>query len=194
MDSNVRKSDEEVSRKRSYTISTERRDGHGTIIPLNVWDIEDFNKIGAFYYQHLTSGHWSEPNPDNALGPSTAYLTKSELIGVGEFEPADFNPLADKIMKKSDFGTLKSASVGFVGSGHWGIESRDEDPEIYYFDKAILKEWSIVHIPSNPDAIKKCFESMDKFMLREVEKHKSKGFKKDYNLTIARKKVDYLIY
>ena len=179
-------------RKREFVISNERKDMHGTVIKLDGWDIEDYNRSGAFYYQHLTGME----SPDNVLGPGSARIDGNELIGSAIFEPADINPLADKILRKVDFGTLTSTSVGFMPvAGHWGVERMNEDPETYYFDKAILKEFSIVNIPSNPDAIKKSLESFDHYMMAQTQNHKSEGFKKDYKHKInqVRRQREYLL-
>jgi HK97 family phage prohead protease len=161
------------------------------------WQLEDFNKAGAFYYQHQTTGGFlTDSNPDNALGPATARAEGSMLIGVGKFETEDINPLADKIRKKVDYGTMRATSVGFMPiAGRWGDEKRDEDPTTYYFTSQRLAEWSIVHVPSNPDAIKKSMESMDNFMNQVKDIHKSEGFRKDYSrkLNEIRRKREYLL-
>jgi HK97 family phage prohead protease len=193
-DFEVRKNDDE--RVREFIISTERKDSHGTVIKMDGWNIKDYNLAGAFYYQHQTDAGWfTDANPDNALGPATAKKDGDKLIGVGKFEPEDINPLAHKILGKVDFGTMKATSVGFLAEkGHWGLEREGEDPTTYYFDKQRLVEWSIVHIPSNPDAVKKSMESMDKFLLSVKEKHDSKGFQKDLERKIRNTKrhIEYL--
>jgi HK97 family phage prohead protease len=182
---------------REFIISTERKDSHGTVIRMDGWQLEDFNRAGAFYYQHQTTGGFlTDSNPDNALGPATARAEGSMLIGVGKFETEDINPLADKIRKKVDYGTMRATSVGFMPiAGRWGDEKRDEDPTTYYFTSQRLAEWSIVHVPSNPDAIKKSMESMDNFMNQVKDIHKSEGFRKDYSrkLNEIRRKREYLL-
>lgn len=194
--------DTPVDNKRKFIISTERKDSHGTILSSDGWDFADFNKAGAFYYQHLTGGSWmNDPNPDNALGPAIAKKEDKKLIGIGTFEPKEMNELAEKIKNKVDFGTMKSTSVGFLpipdpnGSyGKWGDEKMGEDPTAFYYFGQCLKEFSVVHIPSNPDAIKKSFEANDKFMLKMIDGHKSQGFIKDFRSMILRKKeLDFLI-
>lgn len=184
------------SREREFIISTERKDSHGTIIRMDGWQIDDYNRAGAFYYQHQTTGGFlSDANPDNALGPATAYKEGSRLMGVGMFEPEKINPLAEKILGKVDYGTMRATSVGFMAeSGHWGREKDNEDPKTYYFDKQRLVEWSIVHVPSNPDAIKKSMESMDKYLLEQVEQHESKGFQSDFKRQTRqyRRHLEYL--
>jgi hypothetical protein len=181
--------------KREFIISSERKDSHGTIIRMDGWNLDEYNRSGAFYYQHLTGGY-DDPNPDNALGPGRAYHEDDKLIGEATFEPADINPLAAKIMAKVDYGTLSSTSVGFMPvRGHWGNERNNEDPQTYYFDEQVLKEFSIVHIPSNPDAIKKSMEAFDWFMGKRSEEHSSEGFQKDYrhNLNKIRREREYLL-
>jgi HK97 family phage prohead protease len=182
---------------REFIISTERKDSHGTVIRMDGWQLEDFNRAGAFYYQHQTTGGFlTDSNPDNALGPATARAEGSMLIGVGKFETEDINSLADKIRKKVDYGTMRATSVGFMPiAGRWGNEKRDEDPTTYYFTSQRLAEWSIVHVPSNPDAIKKSMESMDNFMNQVKDIHKSEGFRKDYSrkLNEIRRKREYLL-
>lgn len=91
---------------------------------------------------------------------------------------------------------MRATSVGFMPiAGRWGDEKRDEDPTTYYFTSQRLAEWSIVHVPSNPDAIKKSMESMDNFMNQVKEIHKSEGFRKDYTrkLNEIRRKREYLL-
>lgn len=182
---------------REFIISTERKDSHSTVIRLDGWQLEDFNKSGAFYYQHQTTGGaLTDSNPDNALGPATARLEGNTLIGRGIFETEDINPLAEKIRKKVDYGTMRATSVGFMPiAGRWGDEKRGEDSTAYYFTSQRLVEWSIVHVPSNPDAIKKSLESMDRFMEQVKEVHPSKAFQRDYSYELRRikQKREYLL-
>jgi hypothetical protein len=181
---------------RQFVISTERKDSHGTIIKLDGWGLDDFNRAGAFYYQHLTGGGaFSDPDPDNALGPASAVRQGNELIGIGKFEPAEINAKAAKIMSKVDYGTFRSTSVGFQPLQYtWGNERDGEDPKTLYFRKQVLKEFSIVHIPSNPDAIKKSMEPMDNFILKASEMHESEGFKKDIRFEMSRREKANRLY
>ena len=193
--SDVRKEEQE-SYVRQFVISNERKDSHGSIIKLGGWELDDFNRAGAFYYQHLTGGGvLTDPDPDNALGPASALREGTELIGIGKFEPADINPKAAKIMAKVDYGTFRSTSVGFQPTEYsWGVERDGEDPKTLYFRKQVLKEFSIVHIPSNPDAIKKSMEPMDNFLLKAAELHDSDGFKKDIRFEISKREKAKRLY
>ena len=137
-----------------FVISDESRDRHGTIIPIRAWSLDNYKKNGIVAYQHETSG-----DIDNIIGKGSAEVIEGQLIGRVEFEPADINPLADKVYKKLLFGSLKATSVGFRSNkGHWGDKKRGEDENTYYFDDVELLEFSIVNIPSNPNAVKRQFE------------------------------------
>jgi len=185
-------------RKREFFISSERDDMHRSVLRMGGWRLGDFNKAGAFYYMHQTSADaFTPPNPDNALGIGTAKIEGNRLVGIGEFEPEELNPLAQKILGKVDFGTYKRTSVGFIPhAAHWGDEKNNENPELRYFTDQTLIEFSIVNIGSNLDAVKKSIEDqMDVYLLSVLDEHKSEGFKKDYrfNLNKLRRQREYLL-
>lgn len=144
-------------RKHSFVISDSTIDRHGTIIPIEAWDLSNYMKNGIVAYQHETGG-WNN-NPDTIIGKGRVWIEDDVLIGEVEYEPEELNPLAEKIRQKVEFGTLRAASVGFVPlDGHWGNERKGEDPDIFYFDHVELVEFSIVNIPSNPNALKRSYE------------------------------------
>jgi hypothetical protein len=85
-----------------------------------------------------------------------------KLAGATEFEPKEINPLAEQIFRKILFGSLSRTSVGFIEKGQGkfgdGEEAEGRSNETYYFEGQELLEYSIVNIPSNPDAGKRGFE------------------------------------
>lgn len=145
-----------------FVISDETLDRHGTVIPISAWDVSNYNKNGIVAYQHNTK------DIDNIVAKGSVRIEEGKLIGVAEFEPAEINPLADKVYKKLLFGSLKATSVGFRGQGHWGDKKRGEAEDVYYFDRAELMEFSIVNIPSNPNALKRSFEEFLEQEKRQV--------------------------
>lgn len=163
--------DSKESRKVQFVISDTSKDRHGTVLNMKSWDLEHFNKNGIVGYQHdvYGGGMCKGPDPDSVIGKGRAWLEGEVLMGEVEFEPEDINPLAEKIFKKVLHGTLKATSVGFraIGGGRMvndktGEEQRLEEapyrvPKGYtfYFDGQELLEYSIVNIPSNPNALKK---------------------------------------
>lgn len=160
----LRKLSNDVKKTRyvEFVISDNTRDRHGSIISPEGWDLKNFNKNGIVGYQHDVYGEsfLQPPNPDSVIGKATAFLDGGQLIGGVTFEPKEINELAEKIFQKVLFGTLSATSVGFKKiSGHWGDEEQNEHREgtnaTYYYDEVELLEFSIVNIPSNPNAIKR---------------------------------------
>ena len=101
-------------------------------------------------------------NPDMVIGTSEVFVDGEQLVGRVRFEDAETNPVADKIWKKVQAGTLRMASIGANPvRGHWGDEKLGEDKDVIYFDESILLEWSIVPLGSNPDALKREVEIIE---------------------------------
>lgn len=140
-----------------FVISDATLDRYRTVIPIDAWDLENYQKNPIVAYAHDTSG-WS--GPDSIIGKSDVWIEDDKLVGRVTYEPRELNELADKIRRKVDFGTLSATSVGFYPKrGHYGEERNGEDPDIYYFDEVELLEFSIVNIPANPNAIKRSLEA-----------------------------------
>lgn len=153
--------DVELTRTIQFIISTATRDRHGTVLKPENWELENFNRNGLVGYQHNVYGDdlCNAPNPDDVIGTGRAWVENSQLIGEVKFEPANINPTAEKIFRKVIFGSLKATSVGFLpkGEAKWGEgeESRNGSNPTLYYEKQELLEFSIVNIPSNPDAIRR---------------------------------------
>lgn len=133
-----------------FVISDESKDRYGTVIKLDGWDLSNYEKNGIVAYQHNASGD----NPDMIVGKGRAWVEGGVLMGEVEFEPEGNNELADKLVKKIEFGSIRATSVGF-NPIEWskGERAYGEDPDTLYFRKQDLLEWSIVNIPANPNAI-----------------------------------------
>jgi hypothetical protein len=151
--------DVEETRTIEFVISTAAKDRHRTVLNQQGWDLANYSRNGIVGYQHNVYGGdmCIADNPDNVIGRGAAYMEGDQLIGRVTFEPADLNPLAEKIFRKVLFGSLRATSVGFaeVGKGRWGEgeEARGAKNETYYFAGQELLEFSIVNIPSNPEAV-----------------------------------------
>jgi hypothetical protein len=151
--------DVEETRTVEFIISTPERDRHRTVLRPQGWNLESYNRNGIVGYQHQVHSD----NPDNIIGRGEAFMEGDNLIGRVTFEPAEINPLAEKIFRKVLHGTLKATSVGFlpVGKGKYGEgkEARGMEQETYYFEGQELLEWSIVHVPSNRGSVGRSEES-----------------------------------
>lgn len=148
------------NRTAEFVLSTETEDRHGTVIMMDGWQLENYKNNPIVCHQHRSFS----TDPDAIIGTSEIWIENKQLMGRVTFEPADVNPLAEKIFRKVQLGTMRAASVGFYPKkGQWG--QSEEDEYTYYFTEVDLVEWSIVSIPSNPDAtLKKSADEVQKYL------------------------------
>ncbi len=156
----------EETRTIPFIISSDAKDRHGSRLNMKNWKLDNYNRNPIVGYQHNVYGDnmCVPPNPDDIVGPSRIYFIEEEgrtlMMGDVTFETKEVNPLADKLFQKVLNGTLRAASVGFleVGKGK-SIAEKDANGKVigetYHFDGQELLEWSIVNIPSNPEATTK---------------------------------------
>lgn len=142
------------TRKMKFIISTGSKDRGREVINMDAWSFDNYKSNPIVGYQHAIHGNtFSDPNPDMVIGKSEVavdlFSNKKVIVAEAEFEPADINPIADKILKKLVFGSLNAASVGILPVGNGRHEKG-----IYYYDGQELLEWSVVNIPMNQDAVK----------------------------------------
>ena len=158
--------DIEETRTVRFIISTDGKDRHGTKLNMKGWNLDNFNRNPIVGYQHNVYGDnmCVPPNPDDVLGPARAWVENANgrdvLMGEVTFEKAEINPQAEKVFRKVLNGTLRATSVGFLEVGK-GKTVVDKDAagkvigETYHFEGQELIEFSIVNIPSNPEATRK---------------------------------------
>lgn len=143
---------DEENRTATFVISTEAVDTYGTVFLASGWDFTRYNDNPVVFFQH--GSHSSDP--DMLIGTSRIFQEGKETLATVTFEAAEDNPLAEKVFRKVKNGSLKGASIGAnIKQGRWGVKDAGEDPEVIYFERQELLEWSIVTIPSNPDALKR---------------------------------------
>lgn len=163
------------SRTIDFIISDETKDRHDSVIRVKGWQLKNFKKNGIVGYQHELYGSWAgNSNPDSVIAKATAFVEDDKLIGRATFEAfEDYdelkdkalvtgNQLAEKIFRKVLAGTLKSTSVGFmpIGEGKYGKDdqARGGKDQTFFYGKVELLEFSIVNIPSNPNAVKRAMD------------------------------------
>jgi HK97 family phage prohead protease len=146
----IRKVTEELleNRQLEFVISSEAVDSYGTVFRLDGWDLENYNRNPVVSYGH----NLFSQDPDVAIiGRSEVFREGSELIGRVTLEEG--NKVADKILRKVKNGMLRMASVGaHIMEAAFGNKEMGEDPDVIYFNRSILVEWSIVPVGANPDA------------------------------------------
>lgn len=140
------------NREAEFVISTESEDSYGTVFKMSGWDLKRYENNPVVFYAHKS---YSD-NPDMLIGTSVVRIEDNQLIAVVTFESAEDNPVAEKVWRKVQNGTLRMASIGAnPKKGHWGDEKLGENRETIYFDEQELLEWSIVPLGSNPEALKR---------------------------------------
>lgn len=170
--SEVRKKNDN-ERTLTFVASDSTKDSAGTVLNQDNWNLTRFNSNGIIGYQHKVYGGWDDTdNPDNVIGKGRAYVEDGRLMVDITFEPAEINPLAEKIYQKVLFGSLRAVSVGFIpiGKGRFG---EGADAETYYFAGQELLEVSIVNIPANPNALRKNLEAEQEFLEAERKRLKA---------------------
>lgn len=133
-----------------FIISTETPDTYGTVFLIDGWDLTRYNSNNVVIYNH----HAHSPDPDTGIGTSVVRIENKQLIARLTLEEG--NPIADKVKRKLDNGSLKGASIGAMPhEGRWGNRDAGENSDMIYFTKHELVEWSVCLVPSNPDALKR---------------------------------------
>lgn len=146
------------NRQAEFVISTESVDSYDTVFKIDGWDLQRYANNPIVAYGHRT---WSD-NPDMIIGTSTVRIEGKELIGVVTFEDESVNPMAEKVWRKVQAGTLRMASIGANPIEYrWGVAADGENPGVLYFTRTELYEWSIVPIGSNPDALKRSAQTIE---------------------------------
>ncbi len=151
--------DVEETRTLEFVASDNTRDSYGTVLPVDKWDLDRFNKNGLITYQH----QYYSGDPDSVIGRGEARVEGKKLIVRVKFEDAELNPLAEKVFRKLLAGTLNGVSVSFSPSsrtvGHWGEgqESKSGEKPTFYFDGQELLEIAVVTLPSNKNATRRNF-------------------------------------
>ena len=128
-------------RKMSFTISTASVDRDGDTIDPKGWDLSNYVKNPVVLWAH----DYTQPPVGKAVNIKS---TDSGLQADVEFLPQGVNPFADMIHDMCKGGFLNATSVGFRGKGE---ESKDRKG--YDFKTQELLEFSIVPVPSNPEAL-----------------------------------------
>lgn len=123
-----------------FVISSEAQDRDGDVIEAAGWELGNFLKNPVVLFGH---DHGGLP-----IGrASNMRVEGGNLKASVEFATMDQNPLAESVFRMVKDGFLKGASVGFMP-----IEF-ERDGDGMRFTKQELLEFSIVPIPSNPEAL-----------------------------------------
>lgn len=175
----IRAITDEMKEKRQaeFVISTEAVDTYNTVFKVDGWDFERYSRTPVVSYNHST---WSS-DPDMIIGTSEIRVEGSNVIALLTLEGG--NPVADKVWRKIQNGSLNMASVGAnVLEWRYGDFDKGENPDVIYFIRQELLEWSVVPVGSNPDALKRSVENLEEI---RTSLKKPEGEKKEVRAIAA---------
>ena len=134
--------DEPMPHECDFVISTESVDRDRDTIALDGWKLANYRKNPVVLWAH----DYRMP----PIGRSKRIAVKDGALRARvEFAPAEAYPLAETVRRLVFGGFLKTASVGFRPMKHvFNSERGGVD-----FSEQELLEWSIVPVPSNPEAL-----------------------------------------
>lgn len=169
----IDKSTVEATREITFVIASEstgKAHRNKFLYDWSNWNLDAFNSNPIVGYQHNVYGDnmCSAPNPDDVLASATAWMDTFKgsrvLMSKAKFEPADLNPIADKVFRKIQLGTLNSSSVGILPTGPTKTEYTKNDKGVVTdysinFPGQVLVEWSVVNIPADPSALRRSMKS-----------------------------------
>lgn len=125
-----------------FVISTQSVDRDKDTIDPSGWDLANYVRNPTVLWAHDAR----QPPIGRAL---SIEMSEGKLVSVAEFVPREISPLADTIFQMIKGGWLKSASVGFKPK-RWSYN--EERRGVDFLEQELL-EWSVVSVPSNPDAL-----------------------------------------
>lgn len=161
--------DLKAKRQAEFVISSEAVDTYGTVFRMDGWDLSRYEANPVVAYVHRAN----DPNPDFILGTGEVFKEGNLLIGRVTFEAEDVNPLAERVWRKIQAGTIRMASINAIPrKWHMGDPDKGEKREVLYFDEQELFEWSVCPLGSNPDALKRNAETVDAIraeLAKEIE-------------------------
>ena len=153
----VIKAEEGEGRTVKFAVSKNTVDRDGDTIKQTGWVLDNFKKNPVVIF-----GHDYKSLP---IAKSLSIETiKNQLVSVAEFATKEIYPFADTVYQMIKGGFLNATSVGFKPLAY---EQNDERGG-YDFLKQELLEYSVVPIPSNPDALVQARDAgIDTTLLKE---------------------------
>ena len=153
----VIKAEETEGRTVKFAVSKNSVDRDNDTIKQAGWTLDNFKKNPVVPFGHNYK--------DLPIAKSlTIDIIKNQLVSVAEFVSKEIYPFADTVYQMIKGGFLNATSVGFKALAY---EQNDERGG-YDFLKQELLEYSVVPIPSNPDALVQARDAgIDTVLLKE---------------------------
>ncbi len=153
--------------------STETVDRDGDIVVPSGIDLKNFKRNPV-----ILAGHNYR---DPAIGKGVATKREGKLVFKVIFPPEGDNPMADIYRKLYKGGFMRAGSIGFIPT-EWSDTKDKKGAFIRTYSKSELLEFSLVTVPSNPDAVvqnsKGLEEAKEKGVINDVEKSQVENYMK----------------
>ena len=138
--------------KVKFVISTSARDRHADTVSVKGWQLDNYRKNPVVLYGHHSAGL--------PIGQALdVNVSKGKLESTVQFDTDIVeHPLPRAVVALLKRGTLRAASVGFIPQ-EWKqpdpdtLEEHQKNRFPLDFTKQELVEWSVVPVPSNPEAL-----------------------------------------
>lgn len=135
----------EGDRSYTFTISTGSIDRDKDTLAVDGWRVSNFLKSGGPVL-------WAHQSRDLPIGKAPWVKVQGGALKARvEFAPEEVYPFAETVRRLVDFGALKSTSVGFLPD--FEKAAWNEQRGGFDFKGQELLEFSIVPVPSNPEAL-----------------------------------------
>ncbi len=153
----------------SLRISNKRVDSYDTTFRPDGADVADFKRNPVVLFAHDAE---AMPVARDIGVHVRGKGDGGEVIGVPRFAHRDINPFGDQVGRALACGLLGAASIGFEPT-EWEIASERDDGESFMppidFIKWRLREYSIVPVPANADALVEGRKRMSDFGLTDAD-------------------------
>jgi len=139
-------SEEQEERVLQVVISTGALDRDNDTIAPKGWDLKDYKKNPVVLWAH---DYWNPP----IAKTRKVWVENDQLKAIAEFTAEEVYPFGYMIYRMCKEKFLNAASVGFRPKEYKVRTDEDEHGYAWDFLKQILLEYSIVPVPSNPEAL-----------------------------------------
>ncbi len=140
---------DDASRQMLFAISSEAVDRDTDTVAIDGWDLANYRNNPVVLFGH---NYWNNVAP--VVGKSLSeFIEKKMLKSLMEFTPQGTVPLADTLYALYANGFMHATSVGFIASDFEFVEDDLDRPWGIDFLEQELLEYSLVPVPSNPEAL-----------------------------------------
>ncbi len=140
---------DDASRQMLFAISSEAVDRDTDTVAVDGWDLANYRNNPVVLFGH---NYWNNDAP--VVGRSLSeFIEKKMLKSLMEFTPQGAVPLADTLHALYANGFMHATSVGFIATDFEFVEDDLDRPWGIDFLEQELLEYSLVPVPSNPEAL-----------------------------------------